>query len=199
MQLEDANFVNQRSYNNKGYQGQLSINLAYHPNNRNHPNFSYANPNNSLTPPPGFSFINGVSDVPKKINVDGLVTRFMENTETDIGEMRHLVIDLIKIQAMLRTQMDQLSHQLGAIHQPGKLPSETITNSKDQCNTIHLGSGTQYQGSEIPTNSGEKLEEKAKIATRTTTAVKEEQVAERTLLPTVTAVKTANETQATER
>lgn len=172
MQLEDINFLNQRGYNkNRGYQGQSSGNLAYHLNNRNHPNFPYSNANNALIPPLGFSVTNGVIDAPKKPNDDESMIHFKEKMETEMVEVRHLLVEMSKKQIMLQTRIGQMSQTIGAVHQPGKLPSDTMVNPKDHCNAIHFRSDSQYQGLEKLADSAEKLGKKARMATRTVTAI----------------------------
>lgn len=107
LQIEDAN---KRNYNNnKGYQGQSSGNPTYNPNNQNHPNFSYENPNNALLPPPKFSVTNEEIDAAKKAS----------KNDDDISTLKLVVADMAKNHLSLQIQVSQIAQTVREMQKLG--------------------------------------------------------------------------------
>lgn len=150
-------------------------NSAYHPNNRNHPNFSYANLNNALMPPPVFSVTKGVIDPPKPSSSQELSKNYMEANDAKIAKIENDVNGLLRlathqenIVTQINNQLAQIGQQLAMQHKKDQFLNDTIINSKDQCNAIHLRCGTQYLGPKMSDESDE-TPEKAQMVTRTAT------------------------------
>ncbi|XP_057780767.1 uncharacterized protein LOC130999277 [Salvia miltiorrhiza] len=167
--MEDVNYVNGRNYGNfqrgqpgmydRGQQFQQGQ-QQFQPGARPHPNLSYGNPNNALQPPPEFSVSSGgVINEPKKVSLEDMMQQMltemsimkttvntrMTNLESQVGHIENNFSALSKQVQMLETQVGQMANQAAAQHTPGKFPSNTEINPKNQCNAILLRSGTQYQ------------------------------------------------------
>ncbi|GMN73183.1 hypothetical protein TIFTF001_056063, partial [Ficus carica] len=69
---EQVQFVNNRNFNYR----PNHLPTHYHPDLRNHENFSYANNRNVLQPPPGFN----QQAVEKKPSVEDLLSTFIVET-----------------------------------------------------------------------------------------------------------------------
>jgi len=166
--IEDVNFVNQRNYGNyrqgfqgntqENYQGGYSYgnqggNLAYHPNNRSHPNLSYGNPNNAQNPPPGFSSNQGNVEEQKKtpssmeqllqqlvVNQGQMATQqnnmanqqnqmanqqstFIQQTGQKVTTLENNIISLSKQVMMLEGQVKQVANQVVSLQKAGEASS----------------------------------------------------------------------------
>ncbi|KAH6761031.1 hypothetical protein C2S51_017980 [Perilla frutescens var. frutescens] len=126
--VEGVNFVNQRNYNsgnyNRGQQGFQSNNMAYHPSNMNHLNFSYANPNNALQPP-GFATPTAGPSEPKKPSLEEMMGQLIANqnsfigaTGTKITQIEGTVSALSKQLNMLEVQVGQMTNNSSTQHKP---------------------------------------------------------------------------------
>ncbi|CAA0831267.1 Unknown protein, partial [Striga hermonthica] len=101
--VEDVNYVNNRNFGN--FRGPQAGN-TYYQGNRNHPSLSYANSNNALQPPPGFSVTNGVINEPKKPTIEDMFASFMTQTQQFMGESQAK-------HSTLEKQMKSIEQQIG--------------------------------------------------------------------------------------
>ncbi|XP_075483776.1 uncharacterized protein LOC142523927 [Primulina tabacum] len=140
--VEEAQYINNRGFG--GYRGNPPPN-TYHPGLRNHENFSYANNNNVLNPPPGFNTQKGEGKPSFEDLVGTFVTesgKRMARTESRLDNMETHIGNMGATMKSLETQIGQLANALKDQNR-GQLPSNTEVNPREQCKAVTLRSGKE--------------------------------------------------------
>ncbi|KAI3465183.1 hypothetical protein Pfo_021846 [Paulownia fortunei] len=131
---EQANFVNNHNFNFRGNQ----LPTHYHPGLKNYENFSYANNQNVLQPPPGYNNPPHLNPQVDEAKID--------NIETQLG---HLASSLGAQMKSMETQIGQLATEINAQKHEGNFPSDTEMNPRKYCKAIQFRSGTKINGPKI--------------------------------------------------
>ncbi|XP_073152915.1 uncharacterized protein [Henckelia pumila] len=147
--VEQVHYANNKKFS--GYQGNPPPN-HYHPGLHNHENFSYANNNNVLNPPPGFNNKKGEGKPSLKDLVSTFVTESSKNldrSESHLDNLETYVTNMGTTMKFLEVQIGQLASAINNQHR-GMFSSNTETNPKEHCNATILryvnefGQATKY-------------------------------------------------------
>ncbi|XP_073120756.1 uncharacterized protein [Henckelia pumila] len=156
--VEQAQYVNNQNFN--GYRGNPVPN-QYHHSLRNHDNFSYANNNNVLNPPPRFNNKRGEGKPSLKDLVSNFIsesTKIFERNENRLDNMETHLTNVGASMKNLETQIDQFANALTK-QQIGAFISNTEVNPIEHCKVITLKSGKEV-GIVNPTVEETKVEAK---------------------------------------
>lgn len=132
---------------------------SLHPNNRNHPNFSYDNSNNALQLPPSFNVVNGViQELVKKITLEEMMEQlvkqqkdFIVKTDLKIGALDHSMTTIGNTLMTFRKQLKMVGNksdnwQMLTLTCTNKANSRGIPSKirTQHCHDIEHRSGTRY-------------------------------------------------------
>ncbi|XP_075486253.1 uncharacterized protein LOC142525853 [Primulina tabacum] len=172
--VEEAQYINNRGFG--GYRGNPPPN-TYHLGLRNHENFSYANNNNVLNPPPGFNTQKGEGKPSFEDLVGTFVTesgKRMARTESRLDNMEKHIGNMGATMKSLETQIWKLANALKDQNR-GQFPSNTEVNPREQCKAVTLRSGKEV---EIPKPAEESVEIRVEEDEGKSASVGEEKVEE---------------------
>ncbi|XP_030963798.1 uncharacterized protein LOC115984958 [Quercus lobata] len=120
-----ANYVSNFQRQNNPYSN------TYNPGWRNHPNFSWRNNQGQAKPPQQFP------QQEKKLTLEDMFMQFIQKTDVVIqnnsASIRNLEVQIGQLSSMLTNRT------------AGTLPSNTVTNPKEQAKAISLRSGRTYE------------------------------------------------------
>ncbi|KAK8945257.1 hypothetical protein KSP39_PZI007733 [Platanthera zijinensis] len=119
----------------------IPFNNSYNPGLRNHPNFSWSNPNNAQRPPqvnpPGFA----PPPPQKSSSLEEVFTKYVASNESNIRNLTGSIKNL-------ENQIGQLA-KLFSERQQGALPGNTEPNPRESANAITLRSGTEVTSTNL--------------------------------------------------
>lgn len=153
---EEVKYIRQRDYNEGYRNGYPAGNPAYQPNNRNHPNSSWGNPNNVLQPqvydaPTQAPLPPQAPNEPKKLSIEEMMHQMKVNQDKFIGQTGLRITQIEGNVTVSSKQVSMLENQVGlmanqaAKHKQGQILSNTEVNPRNNhCNAIQLHSGMEY-------------------------------------------------------
>ena len=139
---ETANYVDKGQY-----RCQQQLPTHYHPNLRNHENFSYANKKNVLQAPQGF---NGAKNA-KTSSLEVIMLDFVKESrsrttilENSVQAIASTVQSQGKAIQSLKVQLSQMATYVHTM-QKGKFPNFSKKNPEEECNAITLRSDKELK------------------------------------------------------
>ena len=159
---EQCQYINNQ---NLYYRPTNNFPTHYHPGLRNHENVSYANPRNTLQPPPGFP----QPLAEKKTSYEEMLSTFIMETrgrfrkdKATLDSIESNCTNMSATMKSLEVQVGQLATELKN-QKKGKCPSDTKQNPRDHCKAITLRSGKEVESSRQKEKKGKEVEVEVEV------------------------------------